>query len=634
MKPNSTIPAAEYVRMSTDDQQFSIDNQKAAIHEYAARSGFDVVATYEDSGRSGLSIKNREGLRRLLKDVVSGNAGYKVILVYDVSRWGRFQDVDEAAHYEFVCKQAGIPIRYCAEQFENDGTLSGSVMKALKRTMAAEYSRELAVKVFAGQKRLVLLGFKVSGLAPYGLRRMLVAPDGSKKQLLRPHERKNIKSDRVVFVKGPRQETDCVKKIFSMGVFKKNTPRVIAAELNRVGLKFAEVRTWNEQIVLRILKNPLYTGCNIFGKTRRVTGGRPFRVPREQWIIKHAAFPALIDQNTFDRVQRVIKSRRTRPGLSDEVLLSRMKKVWRRYGMLTQRLLHKGSSFDYRTYCKRFGSVLAAYRLVGYKPSLHAYQSVAKQKEMRKLREQVLEQVRELFSDHVKFIRMPGQHQRQVIQLDGRLRFAVLIARPIPSTSSGKSRWQVRNHIEERGLPALICTADPKHSMLSNYYLVPGSSISMRRVITFGEENPMLKSGVKLQTLGEFYNAALAIGTFEVRDEAITVGDIVVTKLSSTIKVGERELILSRLEAAMLKLLLLNAGHVIPRQQFVNPVSGKPVDYLTPHMHVLRVKLGREVRARIQTIRGEGYLYKQPTAESAAEKTRIGLRLKLLNQVG
>ena len=85
MKALSTIPAAQYVRMSTDDQQFSIANQKAAIHEYAERYGFKVVTTYEDSGRSGVSIRNRDGLRRLLKDVMSGGAEYKVILVYDVT---------------------------------------------------------------------------------------------------------------------------------------------------------------------------------------------------------------------------------------------------------------------------------------------------------------------------------------------------------------------------------------------------------------------------------------------------------------------------------------------------------------------------------------------------------------------
>jgi DNA invertase Pin-like site-specific DNA recombinase len=125
------IPAAQYLRMSTEDQQYSIPNQQSAIQQYAAQHGYAVVSTYTDAGRSGVELKTRAGLKKLLQDVVSGQAKYKTILVYDISRWGRFQDVDEAAHYEFLCKHAGIPIRYCAEQFENDGTMPSSIMKVL-----------------------------------------------------------------------------------------------------------------------------------------------------------------------------------------------------------------------------------------------------------------------------------------------------------------------------------------------------------------------------------------------------------------------------------------------------------------------------------------------------------------------
>ncbi len=154
MTDNPLILAAQYLRMSTEHQQYSLQNQMAAIQRYAEGAGFTVVQTYADAAKSGVVLKRRSGLRQLLQDVVSGAAAYKVILVYDVSRWGRFQDSDEAAHYEFLCKSAGIPVHYCAEAFANDGTIPSLIMKALKRTMAAEYSRELGVKVFEGQKRL------------------------------------------------------------------------------------------------------------------------------------------------------------------------------------------------------------------------------------------------------------------------------------------------------------------------------------------------------------------------------------------------------------------------------------------------------------------------------------------------
>ena len=57
------------------------------------------------------------------------------------------------------CKRAGVTVHYCAEQFENDGSPVSTIVKGVKRAMAGEYSRELSAKVFAGQCRLIELGF-------------------------------------------------------------------------------------------------------------------------------------------------------------------------------------------------------------------------------------------------------------------------------------------------------------------------------------------------------------------------------------------------------------------------------------------------------------------------------------------
>jgi predicted site-specific integrase-resolvase len=165
-KRDRALRAAQYVRMSTDFQRYSIQNQAAAIAAYAQQRNFTIVRTYVDEGRSGLSIKGRAGLIELIDDVGSGRADFDHILVYDVSRWGRFQDVDESAHYEFVCKQNGVKVAYCAEQFDNDGSLLSSIVKNIKRVMAAEFSRELSVKVHTGQGRIAGLGYRVGGLSP------------------------------------------------------------------------------------------------------------------------------------------------------------------------------------------------------------------------------------------------------------------------------------------------------------------------------------------------------------------------------------------------------------------------------------------------------------------------------------
>jgi len=93
-----------------------------------------IVKTYADHGKRGLRVDGRDALRRLIDDVQSGAASFRTILVYDVSRWGRFQDADESAYYEFICKEAGISVHYCAEQFENDGSLGATIIKRWKRS--------------------------------------------------------------------------------------------------------------------------------------------------------------------------------------------------------------------------------------------------------------------------------------------------------------------------------------------------------------------------------------------------------------------------------------------------------------------------------------------------------------------
>lgn len=141
--------ATQYVRMSTEHQQYSTQNQSDKIQEYADRRNIEIVRTYADEGKSGLSVGGRASLQRLIDDVESDNTDFNMILVYDVSRWGRFQNADESAYYEYICKRKGITEANVAEQFENDGSPFSNIVKGVKRAMAGEYSRELSAKVFA-----------------------------------------------------------------------------------------------------------------------------------------------------------------------------------------------------------------------------------------------------------------------------------------------------------------------------------------------------------------------------------------------------------------------------------------------------------------------------------------------------
>ncbi len=83
LSPTNAGRAAQYVRMSTDHQHFSTQNQATALAVYAAQHDLTIVRTYTDEGRSGLRIELRE-LIELIDDVRSGRAEFDHILVYDV----------------------------------------------------------------------------------------------------------------------------------------------------------------------------------------------------------------------------------------------------------------------------------------------------------------------------------------------------------------------------------------------------------------------------------------------------------------------------------------------------------------------------------------------------------------------
>jgi len=208
------IRAAAYVRMSTEHQQYSTSNQMDIIQEFATKFGMRIVRTYSDEGKSGLGIQWRGSLQQLIADVQSPDCDFEVILVYDISRWGRFQDADESGYYEFICKKAGVHVEYCAEQFTNDGSPMSNMMKSFKRGMAGEYSRELSVKVCKGQCTLIEKGFRQGGHAGFGLRRALIDEQRQFKGLLSLGEQKSIQTDRVILVPGPDEEAAIVRQLY------------------------------------------------------------------------------------------------------------------------------------------------------------------------------------------------------------------------------------------------------------------------------------------------------------------------------------------------------------------------------------------------------------------------------------
>ena len=253
------------------------------------------LRTYEDAGKSGLRIDGRDALQRLIEDVQTGRADFDVILVYDVSRWGRFQDADESAYYEYICRRAGIDVHYCAEQFENDGSPVSTIVKGVKRAMAGEYSRELSAKVFKGQCRLIELGFRQGGHA--GLR---TAPDAASTRAAQPkgapgagRTEEHPDRPRDPRARAARRGRD--RPLDLPAVRRGRQGRTeIADVLNAEGHHTDLGRPWTRGTVHQVLTNEKYIGNNVYNRVSFKLKKKRVVNPPDMWIRADGAFESVV----------------------------------------------------------------------------------------------------------------------------------------------------------------------------------------------------------------------------------------------------------------------------------------------------------------------------------------------------
>ncbi|WP_312165794.1 recombinase family protein [Phenylobacterium sp.] len=367
-RPAPRVRAVQYLRMSTPQQPHSLEHQAAAIAVHAQRRAYDIIRSYEDAAVSGVGAKRRPAFAELLATVLGGQADFEAILVYDVSRWGRFQDPDEAAHYEFLCSQEGVRIEYCAEAFGSAGSASDVLMKALKRAMAAEFSRDLGEKVRSAQRRYAAQGYWLYGEPGYGLTRQIVGADGAPGRVLARGERNADRQLRTILVPGPAEEVDVVRRMFRLCGKEGLSAGAIATRLNQEAIASPSGGRWSGERVRHILRNPKYMGD--LHSQRRTTplGGARRATSESAWIVAPGAGPALVPRTLFDAVQAALRVERAP---DDEALLAALRPIAQVHGAVSEPQLKALGVPHHRSYRRRFGSLRAAFALIGQAPPKH-----------------------------------------------------------------------------------------------------------------------------------------------------------------------------------------------------------------------------------------------------------------------
>ena len=364
-KTYSKRAVAYYRHSAQDRQENSVEIQQDQVRKFAEDNGIQIVQEFIDRGKTGLITEGRDAFKQMLRDVQAGKYDFEYVLVLDVTRWGRYQNINLSAYYDGLCTVHGKTVVYVSDGFAPENSLVHMLKTSLDRYQAANYSRELSTKVFKGCAKIASQGFRAGGTPPFAFERLLLDEQHNPVQVLDPGQRKSIQNQRVTLKPGPPEETAIIKRIFRAFVQHKKTPAQIAAALNAEHGENPGARKWTKQSVREVLVNELYIGTMVYNKTTQRLKSPSHKNPRAEWIRAENAFQPVVDRALFEsaqaRIREAEEQRRIR--YSDKDMLDRLRALYTRYGTVTANLIAgERGMVSAATYAHHFGTLVSAYQ--------------------------------------------------------------------------------------------------------------------------------------------------------------------------------------------------------------------------------------------------------------------------------
>lgn len=513
-KTQEVRDAAIYVRVSTDLQHYSFEGQSSALKEYAMKNNIRIIKEFSDYGKSGLKLQGRPALQSLLNEVESKLSDYNIILVYDITRWGRYQDIDESAYYEYLCRKHGIKVIYIAEQFGPQNDPVSNIIKGIKRVMAGEFSRELSKKVFDGQCRIFRAGFRTGGRPGYGFRRLLLDQYGNTKMQLNHGEYKSVHTDRVVLIPGPTKEILIIKRIFQMFLEEGLSRAEIARRLNQQGILTETKQKWTLVKLNGILTNEKYSGYRVYNRTSTKLKTSPIANHPSAWLKEQTPFKSLIDLKSHARAKEIIRIKKQK--LAKDQLREKLRCIYKTHGRITSSLIDEAPDTpSSNIYYRAFNSLSNAYREVGYEIDYSKRtQYIAQLMTLQPIIMRSIKHEIEKNSGQFEII------SNRSFLINKMVRVSLVYCR-LFTLPSGDRRWRIYASHNKLDDIAIIIRLNETGMQIYDYYIVP--VIELKNVLPSLRENNNHLSLEKYRT----HSLKYLFGLFEM----VNIHDLV-TKIS------------------------------------------------------------------------------------------------------
>jgi DNA invertase Pin-like site-specific DNA recombinase len=276
------MKVALYARVSSEkqDTDLSISAQLRALREYAIKNGYLIIKEYIDEAESGRTAA-RPAFREMISMAKLKHPPFDMILVWKLSRFARNRE--DSIIYKSLLRKQGIQIVSINEPIED--TPTGRLMEGIIEVIDEFYSSNLAQDVIRGMRENAARGFFNGSRAPFGYIRKKVKDGDAARNTLEPDPAR----------------VPIIQRIFRECADGKGL-KEITKGLNRDGIPSPAGGKWGKQRIHKILTNEAYVGCLVWGKNHQGKSNLP---P----VRKEGAWPAIVDKETFERVQATLNAR-------------------------------------------------------------------------------------------------------------------------------------------------------------------------------------------------------------------------------------------------------------------------------------------------------------------------------------
>ncbi len=385
------IRAIGYVRRSTDRQGESLEQQRHQLESFAKKQGWTLAAVYADDAVSGSELR-RPGLDELILAAADSSVG--VILTWDRNRLTRPKDAVDGLLLERQFKKLGKRVVFASTGQELNDSFSSGLISFVEHYQNGDYLRKLSRDTMRGLVGRARAGMWTGGPIPFGYDRLILddgtphrivrdMPDGSQSIIspdsglvveMLPKGRSFKKQDheQCTLIPSDDARAAAVQRMFADCVQGRPT-RFLRDTLDDAGFRTSRGRRFTVQTILPMLSSPAYIGKCVynrrtFSKWHRYSDGSSrerldegFELrPEQDWVVRDNAWPALVDEETFNAVQsrRLIRTTAYRGNaMKSEYLLSGMAFCGICGGKLTGTTRTSGKGYKTRYYtCSRYSA--------------------------------------------------------------------------------------------------------------------------------------------------------------------------------------------------------------------------------------------------------------------------------------